>query len=269
MKLFLIPITKRRTLVYAKQLSNAALAKPSLVDRISVKASATWQQWVRGDKRWQRSLVEAGNKLLRRIPYEEWGLKSISTLSVRRRDAELQDVQIPVVFPATIISPEKVPSIIQRLATERTTLHRSRLWWSVIGMPIVAPFALVPVIPNIPFFYLAFRAYSHWKALAGGKHLEFLVKNNLLVAAPSQQLSEIYSRNSHSTEMKPHDTQYEGKINDPASEAEVVLIDENDARKIASVVDVPELAGELERAQEQVRKKLSETNRQTKPKRVL
>ena len=26
----------------------------------------------RGDKKWQRSLVEAGNKALRRIPYEEW-----------------------------------------------------------------------------------------------------------------------------------------------------------------------------------------------------
>lgn len=25
-----------------------------------------------GDKRWQRSFVEAGNKLLTRIPYEEW-----------------------------------------------------------------------------------------------------------------------------------------------------------------------------------------------------
>lgn len=72
------------------------------------------------------------------------GLKSIPTLSSRKKQVGLE-AKIGVVYPQSVISKGDVPSILYRLATERTLLHRSRFWWSVIGMPIVAPFALVPV----------------------------------------------------------------------------------------------------------------------------
>lgn len=58
-----------------------------------------------------------------------------------------------------------MPSILERLSTERNAIHRKRLVWSLIGLPISVPFALVPVIPNLPFFYLAYRAFSHWKGM--------------------------------------------------------------------------------------------------------
>lgn len=63
-------------------------------------------------------------------------------------------------YPSSMIGEDAVPAILQRLATERDGLHRKRLIWSVVGMPIAAPFGLVPVIPNIPFFYLAYRGVA-------------------------------------------------------------------------------------------------------------
>lgn len=85
------------------------------------------------------------------------GLKSIPPLSARRQEHEIHDKRVDVVYPSSMIDEGAVPTILQRLATERDSLHRKRLIWSVVGMPIAAPFGLVPVIPNIPFFYLAYR----------------------------------------------------------------------------------------------------------------
>ena len=73
------------------------------------------------------------------------GLKSIPTLSSRKKQEELQEAKIGVIYPPSVIHGGDVPSIIRQLANERAALHRSRLWWSIIGMPIVAPFALVPL----------------------------------------------------------------------------------------------------------------------------
>jgi hypothetical protein len=66
-------------------------------------------------------------------------------------------------------------------------------------MPIVVPFALVPVIPNLPFFYLAYRAFCHWKALLGAKHLEWLAtkaqgNDAVLKAVGSTVLDAVYER---------------------------------------------------------------------------
>lgn len=90
--------------------------------------------------------MDYGNYALRRIPYEEWGLKSIPPLSARRKADELEGKEtVEVAFPETWISEERTKDVMKTLATERQSIHRKRLIWSVIGMPISAPFALVPM----------------------------------------------------------------------------------------------------------------------------
>lgn len=105
-----------------------------------------------------------GNKALSRIPYEEWGLKTIPPLSQKRKDAELsQQERVEVLFPSLFLKQDKVLETCKQLAAERQPLHRKRMIWSAIGAPLTLPFALLPVIPNIPGFYLLFRAWSHWR----------------------------------------------------------------------------------------------------------
>jgi len=268
MRLFLIPISTRRTLIYGQRLNKIISENPSRVDKVSGLAAKYWLQWEKSETKWKRKITEGGNKLFNRIPFEEWGLKSIPPLSARRRQREVEGVKVDVIFPSSIITPEEAPKIIQKLSTERTSMHRRRLIWSVIGLPITAPIGLLPLVPNIPFFYLLYRAFSHWKALSGAKHLEYLIEKDLLHPKPSTELDSVYRRGAR----KPV-VDYE-KI---ASEAEVkwkdakdakpgeatpkdsLLIQEDDAKEIASAINVPSLALETERACRQVADQLGLT----------
>ncbi len=146
MRLYLLPISTRRTLLYAQRLHTPAAGKQTWSDWIQAKAARTWSGWEKKEKGWQKAVVGYGNQLLRRIPYEEWGLKSVPPLSQRRKQGELQGSErVEVVYPKSLLPMDKVPKILGALATEREALHKRRLIWCFVGMPITAPIALIPV----------------------------------------------------------------------------------------------------------------------------
>ncbi|KZO93684.1 hypothetical protein CALVIDRAFT_539856 [Calocera viscosa TUFC12733] len=62
----------------------------------------------------------------------------------------------------------------------------------LLALPITAPFALVPVIPNIPFFYCAWRAWSHYRAYRAATYLEQLLQSHTIVPTPSPLLDKLY-----------------------------------------------------------------------------
>lgn len=146
MRLFLLPISTKRTLLYCQKIQVLPTDKQTLVERTTVKAAKLWTDWEKKESGWQRKVVDYGNAALRRIPYEEWGLKSVPPLSTRRREEEIlgKDKNV-LIFPRTVIPETKALDVLKTLGTERQALHKSRLIWSFIGMPISAPFALVPM----------------------------------------------------------------------------------------------------------------------------
>lgn len=152
MRLYLLPLTASRTLLYSQRLNIATTNKQGLADKVSKKASKLWAGWEAKESGWQKKVVNYGNYALRRIPYEEWGLKSVPPISARRKDDELKGKEkIELVYPDTIIPTTKAESVVRTLATERDALHKKKLMWCLIGMPISAPFALVPVY-DTPLF---------------------------------------------------------------------------------------------------------------------
>ncbi|KAI6785426.1 uncharacterized protein J7T54_007068 [Emericellopsis cladophorae] len=195
MRLYLLPISTRRTLLYAQRLNiNTSTAQKSYLDKAVNYAAKTWAAWEQKDSGWQRKVVDYGNQALRRIPYEEWGLKSVPPLSARRQAEEIRGQEkIQLVFPASALPVHKVQGVIQTLATERDGLHRKRLLYCIVGMPLTIPIGILPVIPNLPFFYLVYRAWSHWRAILGGKHVKWLIDKQLLQTAPSSALDTLYS----------------------------------------------------------------------------
>jgi hypothetical protein len=162
MRLYLLPLSTRRTLLYGQRLNIALAERQTVADRVATRAAALWASWEAREAGWQRRVVDGGNALLRRVPYEEWALKSVPPLSARRRAGEKKKKeeesdgaaaaaatrateQVEVVYPESVVRSADVEKVLLRLASERQAHHKKWLFWCFVGMPLSAPFALVPM----------------------------------------------------------------------------------------------------------------------------
>lgn len=147
MRLFLLPISTRRSLIYCQRLNQQLSSETPYIDKVTNKASTTWLKWEKYEKGWQKKVTSYGNKLFERLPYQEWGLKSVPPLSERRRAEELEGKEeVLVQYPGTIHTPESILGVLREYGgKDRQAVHTKWLWGSIIGMPISAPVALIPV----------------------------------------------------------------------------------------------------------------------------
>lgn len=127
-------------------------------------------------------------------------------------------------------------------------------------------------LPNIPFFYLCFRAYSHYRALYGGKMLEHLLKKDLVTTTPSKKMDEMYAaglihptlEKTRAAETTPTEAQVEEVVANVAAERaahpgdEAILLRKWNGKLLAEAFNLSEMEIEIERAVEQVEKKLNE-----------
>jgi len=258
MRLFLLPISTRQALIYCQRAARNPAQELSYVDKITKKAADTWAKWEAAEKGWQKKLTVYGNRGLQRIPYQEWGLKSFPPLSPKVQAEELAENQkFSVFFPENIINSEDVPKVLSRLASERKDLHWKRFWGCMVGLPFTVPFGLIPVLPNIPFFYLAFRCWSHWRALKGSDHLDFLLDHRLLRPVSSSEMEQIYLKTApdlqNSFAFVTRTQVLEGS--DPE---EQLLLKSGSHKVVAQILNVAELGGEVERAIHQVEASLAQ-----------
>lgn len=147
MRLFLLPISTKQSLIYCQRINQQPKQEKTYLDWITTKATTTWLSWGKKEKGWQKKITTYGNKLFQRLPYEEWGLKSIPPLSARRKTDELTGKgNIQIVFPESLMKPS---AVIERLqyygGKEKFAYHTKWMLASFLGMPISAPFALIPM----------------------------------------------------------------------------------------------------------------------------
>ncbi|KAI9830907.1 MAG: hypothetical protein M1819_005289 [Sarea resinae] len=117
MRLFLLPISTRRSLLYCQRLNHHLNSQKTIIDKVTEKASKTWHQWENSEKKYQKSITEYGNKVFQRISFEEWGLKTIPPLSARRKQDELMGAdKVEVIFPSRYIAQERLGDILGKLA---------------------------------------------------------------------------------------------------------------------------------------------------------
>ncbi|EMC96481.1 hypothetical protein BAUCODRAFT_148084 [Baudoinia panamericana UAMH 10762] len=266
MRLFLLPISTRRTLIYCERVEEAVSgAKPSISERVINRVSSTWAEWEKKDKGWQRQLTNYGNQLFKRIPYEEWGLKSIPPATkARLAEVDQGKHKFECLYPSAFMQGKNVSDVLRKLATERQSYHNRSMWVCLGWMPITIPFTFVPVIPNIPFFYLGFRAWSHYRALYGGKLLEHVLKKDMVRMTDSKILNEMYARgllspnrpqardaSSPSVEETERVVQ-EVQVQTVDGKEDVMLLQQWNAKLIAEAFKLPEMQIEIERAVEQV-----------------
>ena len=136
-------------------------------------------------------------------------------------------------------------------------------------------------VPNLPFFYLCFRAYSHYRAWYGGKMLEHLMSNKLIKETSSPRLDAMYAtgllhptRQASRAAETPSDEDVErvSRVVQEQSQGdaeEVMVLQKWNGKLLAEAFELPEMEVEIERAVEQVEKSIGEDNKMREEKREV
>ncbi|XP_002453312.1 uncharacterized protein C23H3.12c [Sorghum bicolor] len=138
----------------------------AVVDFVADKMNRAWIGFGSAPEGSMKSRIHSfGLKLLSRVRPSEVLLKSVT-----------KDVSaLEIVHPASINS-RLVRRRLRHIAVRGASVHKKFLYGSVCLLPVTSVFTVLP-LPNIPFFWVLFRAYSHWRALQGSERLQLLVSD--------------------------------------------------------------------------------------------
>ncbi|EED85843.1 predicted protein [Postia placenta Mad-698-R] len=139
-----------------------------------------------------------GERFIDRIDFEELALKSFDTslgpklLPVGHTDKFDANGHptIPLIYPPSACTSPLAH--LHALLEKRTPRHRNGcLIWTAIS-PLTAPLKLIPIIPNFPFFFCAWRAWSHYRAFKASRYLQAFVAQGAILPQESAELDAIY-----------------------------------------------------------------------------
>ncbi|XP_010534990.1 PREDICTED: uncharacterized protein C23H3.12c [Tarenaya hassleriana] len=137
-----------------------------VVDFISDKMNRAWMGLEKAPEGSMKNKIHGlGLRLLARVKPSEIFLKSISK----------EVTAVEVTYPSSL-DPKLVRRRLYHIAMRGTILHKKFLMGSVTLLPLTSVFMVLP-LPNIPFFWVLFRTYSHWRAFQGSEKLLQLISN--------------------------------------------------------------------------------------------
>ncbi|KAI0044417.1 hypothetical protein FA95DRAFT_1562282 [Auriscalpium vulgare] len=175
-----------------------AKSRQGWVDWATDKAVASWADFGKApETSWKFKVFQYGERIVDRIDFEELALKGVDPSLGPRishpkgpTEDEVKHALIPLVHPTFMGS--SALSYLERILAKRTPRHRKGfLTWMLLA-PLTAPFMLIPIIPNLPFFFCVWRSWSHFKAFKASEYLESLLQRGAIVAETNAGLDEIY-----------------------------------------------------------------------------
>ncbi|KZP18919.1 hypothetical protein FIBSPDRAFT_791328 [Athelia psychrophila] len=182
------------------------------------KAADMWASWGKAPPgNWKSRVFNYGERLVDRIDFEELALHGVDpslgpslahpdfsgkhAKGLDRTDGKghvsdrvtIPLLYAPFAYPSATISTTPHPSILQlrSLLAQRTPRHRKGFYSWMIIAPFTAPFMIIPVIPNLPFFFCVWRSWSHYKAYRASQYLEALIDNGTIVPEESRELQQV------------------------------------------------------------------------------
>ncbi|KAF5382694.1 hypothetical protein D9615_003077 [Tricholomella constricta] len=243
---------------------------------ITTKAADTWAGFGNAQGGWKLKVYQGGERLVDRLEFEELALKGIDPSlgpSITRPDMSSklkQDVQqsetkacyfimIPLVYPPSINSGPVTLNELRALIAYRTPRHKKGFYLWMVLAPFTAPFMIIPIIPNLPFFFCAWRSWSHYKAYRSSQYLQTLLDTGAIVPEPSEMLEAVYrdfspakslTTSAESREPEKHDT---APKPEPAQQHEVLLTRDAVPAILSLFGLKPSAGADLLRAVEQAR----------------
>ncbi|KAJ8447546.1 hypothetical protein Cgig2_031159 [Carnegiea gigantea] len=144
-----------------------------LIDFVSNKMNTAWLGLEKApDGSFKNKIYGVGLWLLSRVKPSETFLKSIS------KEVRGIEVTYPASLNARLVR-RRLRHIAMRhwaLFHSGSIIHKKYLYGSASLLPATTVFMVLP-LPNIPFFWLLYRTYSHWRALQGSQMLLQLVSD--------------------------------------------------------------------------------------------
>ncbi|KAL0319503.1 UNVERIFIED_CONTAM: hypothetical protein Sangu_2106500 [Sesamum angustifolium] len=74
------------------------------------------------------------------------------------------------------LNPRLVRRRLRHIAFRGSIIHKKYFYGSAVMLPLTSVFMFLP-LPNVPFFWILFRTYSHWRASQGSEKLLHLVSD--------------------------------------------------------------------------------------------
>lgn len=227
--------------------------------KIINKAGEIWGKMEKSPRKYSQQIVQGINKLLDQTPWSEDSLNTVPSegyilktvlenqeerhLTYQEWLKDVDKVQVRPVhlyYPHSVLNEQAVREQLQALWEHGMEYHKKYTWLSILGMPLTLPLVLVPVLPNVPGFYLLYRAYRNFKAYCGARHLRSLVvnKSHKLVFTDLPQFSDILA----STEKRSHE--------------EHLVLDEKNLERVLDSLEIHEIRASLKKALLQERQRL-------------
>ncbi|KAL1551820.1 hypothetical protein AAHA92_19616 [Salvia divinorum] len=183
------------------------------VDFFANKMNEAWTKLEKAPQGTLKNKIHGfGVKLLSRVKPSEIFFKSIPK-EINRVD---------IVYPSSL-NPRLVRRRLRHLAFRGSVIHTKYFYCSAIMVPLTSVFMVLP-LPNIPFFWISFRAYSHWRASQGSEKLMHLVTDASY--QPSDQTTK--SEDSSTQDKKSENSATSPFVFQPSEELEKLIQNKDD-----------------------------------------
>ncbi|KAF9553233.1 hypothetical protein CPC08DRAFT_713943 [Agrocybe pediades] len=196
------------------------LPEEGVVNWTTNKAAGIWAGFGKAKGGWKLKTFQFGERLVDRLEFEELALKSIDpslapSITKLKRTPVLDEKDtstIPLIFPPSILSSSTALSELTAYTAHRVPRHKKGFYMWMIIAPFTAPFMVIPVIPNLPFFFCAWRSWSHYRAYKSSQYLQSLLEHDLIKPEPSEELDRVYEEEAARS--------VSSRISAPSSESE-------------------------------------------------
>ncbi|XP_022884993.1 uncharacterized protein LOC111401485 [Olea europaea var. sylvestris] len=191
-----------------------------LVDFSANKMNRAWTNLEKAPQGTLKNKIHwMGLKLLSRVKPTEILFKSIPK--------ELKCVEIT--YPSSL-NPRLIRRRLRHIAFRGSVVHTQYFYGSAILLPLTSVFMFLP-LPNVPFFWILFRSYSHWRAAKGSEKLLRLVTDDS--TCPNQHLeTKTRERTASNSDEGSDDSAGPPWVFDPSKELDEI-IDHDDANGLS------------------------------------
>lgn len=208
---YALPLTTKKTFIHCKYNDNIfPNGEKTLENKLIGKFQNIWTKFSTSDSNINKKIVSLINKFLSKIPWIETCLMSIPSQKFITRKLKEDEKfvthneiineniesdyleRFDFYYPNKLTNMDLIMNNFKPEFKSQYEIHKSGILKDILLMPLTIPFALVPLLPNVPGFYLLYRIYCHIKVISALKFLVTLLKDGHFNYNKIDEISEIY-----------------------------------------------------------------------------